>query len=41
MITNYITIDGVTTQSDLEVEKGTVESEVANLLRDDEKIPLN
>jgi hypothetical protein len=41
MITNYITIDGVTTQSDLEVEKGTIESEVANLLRDDEKIPLN
>ena len=41
MITNYITIDGVTTQSGLEDEKGTVESEVANLLRDDENIPLN
>lgn len=41
MITNYITIDGVTTQSLLEDEKGFVESDVANLLRDDEKIPLN
>jgi hypothetical protein len=41
MITNYITIDGVTTQADLEDEKGKIDSDVANLLRDDEKIPLN
>jgi len=41
MITNYITIDGVTTQADLEDEKGKIDSDVASLLRDDEKIPLN
>ncbi|MDD2687939.1 MAG: hypothetical protein PHI54_05760, partial [Bacteroidales bacterium] len=41
MITNYITIDGVTTQADLEDEKGIIDSDVASLLRDDEKIPLN
>ncbi|MDD4437968.1 MAG: SIR2 family protein, partial [Tissierellia bacterium] len=35
------TIDGVTTQADLEDEKGIIDSDVASLLRDDEKIPLN
>lgn len=41
MITNYITIDGVTTKADLENEKVEIESDIACLLRDDEKIPLN
>lgn len=41
MITNYITIDGVTTQADLEDDKGKIDSDVASLLRDDNKIPLN
>ncbi|GAB1473152.1 hypothetical protein MASR2M69_05930 [Bacteroidota bacterium] len=31
MIANYITIDGVTTQADLEDEKGKIDSDVASL----------
>lgn len=41
MITNYITIDGVTTTAELEDDKANVESAIVDFFRDDEKIPLN
>lgn len=41
MITNKITIDGITTIAELDEAKSQIESDVIQFFRDDEKIPLN
>ena len=41
MITNKITIDGITTIAELDEAKSKIESDVIQFFRDDEKIPLN
>lgn len=41
MVTNYITIDGITTTSELEEDKVKIEKEVTEFFRDEEKIPLS
>lgn len=41
MITNKITIDGITTIAELDESKSQIEGDVIQFFRDDEKIPLN
>ena len=41
MITNKITIEGITTIAEIEKDKAKNESDVVQFFRDDEKIPLN
>ncbi|MCL8009436.1 SIR2 family protein [Gelidibacter japonicus] len=41
MITNKITIDGITTIAELDDAQSKIESDVIQFFRDDEKIPLN
>lgn len=41
MVKNYITIDGITTASEIEDDKVIIENEVTAFFRDEEKIPLS